>query len=70
MLMARALILHDPAGPYFTLTWNQLQILVLHVDLKILIYTTTPNSSGTSGTYLVSEDKGKHFEEDDSTLRG
>jgi len=49
-----ARLLPNPAGPLFTFTQNELQILVLRIILKILVYNTTPSSTCTWGTYLVS----------------
>jgi len=49
-----ARLLPDPAGPHFTCAQDGLQILVLRIILKILVYNTTPNSTCTWGTYLVS----------------
>jgi len=48
-----AILLLNPAGPHFISTWIWLQILLLHIVLKSLIYSTTPNSSGTWNTLLV-----------------
>jgi len=46
-----------PCRAPFHININLLQILVLRVVLKILIYNTTPNSTCTWGTYLVNNNK-------------